>query len=78
MYVVPAARGGGIGRQAVIAHVRGMPGITQLNLSHSVASPEAGRLSESVGFRAWGTEPGFMRFDGRSIDEVHMWPRLEE
>jgi hypothetical protein len=41
-------------------------------LSASENAPNAIRLYESLGFRAWGTEPDGLRTGGRSYSEVHL------
>ena len=61
MYVAPKRRQEGLGRQlleAVVAHARGLDGVSQLCLSVSEAAPEARRLYEAVGFHVWGPSRG--------------------
>jgi len=75
MYVRPDARRRGIGRrlvEAAVTHARGVPGITQVHLSVSSRANVARALYESVGFRAWGTEPRAIGHDGEFVDEHHM------
>jgi ribosomal protein S18 acetylase RimI-like enzyme len=80
MYVDPGHRRSGIGRAllgAALAHARTLPGVTRVDLAVSDATPGARRLYEAVGFRAWGTEPGALRWEGRTVDEHHMVRWLE-
>lgn len=75
VYVTPAARGRGLGRDVVAAAVEtasGWPGVTCVKLSASENSPGAIRVYESLGFVAWGLEPDALRVNGRSYGEVHM------
>lgn len=61
MYVRPAHRGRGLGREllsAAIEFARSLPGVTHLHLSVSETAPAALRLYQSMGFVTWGTEPG--------------------
>lgn len=80
MYVAPASRRRGIGAallQAAVAHAQTLPGVAWLELGVSTAAPEARRLYEAVGFRAWGEEPDALRHGGESVSELHMTLRLE-
>jgi RimJ/RimL family protein N-acetyltransferase len=75
MYVTGARRRRGIARrlmQTAIAHARTIEGIRHVSLSVSATASEARALYESLGFRAWGTEPDALRYDGRFADEIHM------
>jgi RimJ/RimL family protein N-acetyltransferase len=79
MYVVPAARGKGIGRALLaqaLALARSAPGLTRVNLSANAANVAAVHLYESVGFKTFGREPDAMCIDGQLHDEVLMSLRL--
>lgn len=76
MYVDPAHRGGGLGRQlvhAAVTHARErMPGALQVHLGVVETQTPAKRLYEACGFQAWGREPGAVQVDGMLYDETHM------
>lgn len=79
VFVHPAHRGRGWGRAvtaAAIGCARGWPGVDFIDLGVSENSPEALRLYESLGFRAWGREPEATEHQGRRFDEIHMTLRL--
>jgi len=79
MYVMPDARGQGIGGQllaAAIRHAELMPGVEWLHLSVSSAAKEARRIYEAAGFEQWGTEPDSLRHGGDSVEELHYARRL--
>jgi RimJ/RimL family protein N-acetyltransferase len=81
MYVRPEFRSKGIGRallNAVLALARSVPDILQVTLRVNAGNVAAIRLYESVGFRAFGREPGAMRINGKFHDEIHMYLRLAE
>lgn len=75
VYVAPCERGKGLGRVVVAAAIqtaRGMDGVRWVHLSVSQNAPVARKLYESMGFRAWGTEPDALRVGGSSWAEAHM------
>jgi RimJ/RimL family protein N-acetyltransferase len=79
MYVVPGARGRGVGRALLLEALslaRAVPGIRQVNLCVNANNERAIRLYESVGFNVFGREPGAMLVNGELHDEVHMYLRL--
>lgn len=79
MYVVPAARGKGIGRALLLealALARSAPGLAQVNLSANAGNVAAVGLYESAGFQIVGREPGAMCIDGELHDEVLMCLRF--
>ena len=81
MYVAPAARGQGIGRALLseaLSLARSVPEIQQVNLCVNANNANAIRLYESVGFRAFGREPGAMFINGELHDELHMYLRLAD
>lgn len=75
VYVTPAARGRGLARRVVAAAIetaRTWEGVRSVQLSVSANSPAARHVYESLGFVAWGREPGALLVDGVLYDEVHM------
>ncbi|MCB0322184.1 MAG: GNAT family N-acetyltransferase [Bdellovibrionales bacterium] len=73
MFVVPEARGRGIGKQLLtrlIDEVRGLGEIEQIHLWVSTTSPRARALYTSMGFERIGTEHRSMRIGERYVD-VH-------
>jgi GNAT superfamily N-acetyltransferase len=75
VYLTPSARGRGLGVQMMeqaAAHGRTLDGVCQVCLSVSAMAPDAQKLYERVGFRAWGKEPRAMCVGGQLLDEVHM------
>jgi GNAT superfamily N-acetyltransferase len=75
MYVQASERGSGIGlalMRAAIAAASARPGILALNLSLTEGNLPALRLYSSVGFVAWGIQPGAIRTDSGLKGKVHM------
>ena len=75
VYVKAHARGQGIARAMmleVIARARLLPRIAKLNISVMDTQTAARSMYESLGFRAWGREPGAMMIDAVFVDETHM------
>ncbi|MBX3358499.1 MAG: GNAT family N-acetyltransferase [Phycisphaeraceae bacterium] len=75
----PAFRGQGLGRAVVAAAVQRAsqwPGVTIIGLSVSTRGGPARRLYESLGFEAWGVEPGGIVVNGEEVDEVYMTKRV--
>ena len=75
MYVNPAVRRCGTGRQLVaeaLARAAAMPGVRQVNLGVNASNIAAIRLYEAMGFVAYGLERGFMLLDGQLHDEILM------
>ncbi len=67
MYVVPEARGRGIGRallERAIAEARGWPGVEKLTLTVVERAGAARALYRAAGFRPYGLEPDSLRQDG--------------
>ena len=80
MYVAPAARRRGMGGRLLaqaLSRAASMPGVRQINLGVNAANAEAVALYEAAGFTAFGVEHGFMLFDGRLHDEIHMVRTVE-
>lgn len=75
MYVAPDCRALGAGRrlmQALLDHVQAHPSIQMLTLTVTEGNAGAIRLYESLGFRAFGTEPmAIFTGDGYKA-KVHM------
>lgn len=81
LYVSPGHRRQGIGRElmdAAVDHARTQLEVSQINLGVTDVAPSALALYESVGFRVWGTEPAYLRVDGRSVDAHHLILTLDE
>lgn len=79
LYVSPSARGQSIGRALLseaLTFARSVPEIRQVNLCVNANNENALRLYESVGFKAFGCEPGAMYINGELHDEVHMHLRI--
>ena len=79
VYVDPEYRRLGLGRRVVSAVVelaRQWPGVDFVDLAVSENSPEARRLYEGLGFKAWGREPEAIDCNGRRYDEIYMTLRL--
>jgi ribosomal protein S18 acetylase RimI-like enzyme len=75
MYVDPACRHRGIGRKLLdqlLGHAAGMRGLRKVTLGVNAANPAAIALYETVGFKRFGVEPGFLLVDSALQDEVHM------
>lgn len=79
VYVTPAARGRGVGKAVVrgaLDVARTWPGVNSAGLSASARAEAALALYRSLGFVAWGVEPGCLCVDGAFIDEVHLLLRF--
>jgi ribosomal protein S18 acetylase RimI-like enzyme len=79
MYVVPGARGQGIGRalvEAALAFARVVPGLAKVNLHVDAANVPAIGLYESLGFVVFGRESDGMRISGQRRDELQMAAQL--
>jgi ribosomal protein S18 acetylase RimI-like enzyme len=69
MYVVPEARGRGLGRallQALVDHARGMDGVERVELAVEATNTAARALYHAFGFVTYGVQPDAYRADGRS------------
>ena len=76
LYVAPQSRGKGLGRGLLaqaVALARSVPDLRQVNLCVNSGNVSAVRLYESLGFKAFGHEPGAMLIDGELHDETHMY-----
>jgi len=75
VYVVPQARGQGLGRLLVgeaLAHAARELGVRQVNLGVAAANAAARALYESLGFEPFGLERAYLMHDGVPHDELHM------
>lgn len=75
VYVTPSHRRRGVARELMtraIEEAERWPGLRQINLGVNAANGGALALYESLGFRTFGTERGFMLVDGVLHDEHHM------
>lgn len=75
MFVEPALRGRGIGRQlveAVLQHARSLPQLRQVQLTVTEGNDDARALYERCGFVAYGVEPCAVVVDGHDLAKVHM------
>ncbi len=81
MFVRPDGRRLGAGvrlLRAAVSQARAWPGVEDIRLSVSEAAPEAQRLYERHGFRAWGREPRVLSIGGGVADEIHMVLSLDD
>jgi GNAT superfamily N-acetyltransferase len=75
MYVHPAYRGQGLGREllnAVVAGLRDLDGLERILIGVTAGNTAAETLYASYGFVAYGTEPGAIKVDGIDHGEVLM------
>jgi RimJ/RimL family protein N-acetyltransferase len=80
MYVTPAFRRHGIGRQLLehaVSHAAKMPGLRQVNLCVNAASASAVAMYRAAGFEPFGVERAFLIVDGAPQDLVLMVRTLE-
>jgi RimJ/RimL family protein N-acetyltransferase len=81
MYVKPEHRGKGIARALLseaLSLARSVPELRQVNLSANASNTGAIRLYESLGFKAFGREPGALFINGELHEEIHMYLRLAD
>ena len=79
MYVKPESRGKGIARALIneaLSLARSVPQLKQVNLCTNASNLAAIELYASMGFKAFGHEPGSMLINGELQDEIHMVFRL--
>ncbi len=75
MYVAPAWRGKGLGRQLLeqaLLFVDAMPGLLQVTLAVTAGNAAALALYESMGFVVYGRAPNALLVDGVLHDDVQM------
>ena len=76
MYVAPASRQGGFGRElvaAALACAASREGVKLVQLTVTEGNVAAQRLYEQCGFVAFGVEPFAVALDARYLSKVHMW-----
>ncbi|HYL74219.1 MAG TPA: GNAT family N-acetyltransferase [Bryobacteraceae bacterium] len=81
MYVDAGHRGLGVGRallEALLARVRELPDLQQIQLSVTASQSAARKLYESLGFVSYGREPAALYTGGEFIDEAHMALELKK
>lgn len=79
MYVQPAQRGAGLGRQllqAVLMEARSRPGVQLVQLTVSAGNQSAQSLYRQGGFIPFGLEPHAVAVDGGLVAKLHMWCRV--
>lgn len=75
VFVMPAHRGQGLGRQLVrglLDHAHQLVGLRRVNLSVVTTQTAALHTYRALGFQIWGTEPAALCIDGTDYDEHHM------
>jgi ribosomal protein S18 acetylase RimI-like enzyme len=75
MYVAPAHRGKGLGRQLLqeaLSFASSMKGLRLVTLSVTADNEQAVALYESAGFKAFGREPDALLVNEILHDEMHM------
>lgn len=80
MYVVPEARGKGIGRllvQTAVDHARSLVGLDHIVLAVTVGNEPARQLYTSLGFQSWGIDPRYIRVNNTFYDIEWMVLHLE-
>ena len=79
MYVIPEARGLGVGRElmtALIERCQRLDGLEQIVLAAATVAKPARRLYESVGFETCGVQKDAMKEGGKYYDVEYMALRL--
>ena len=79
-FVAPWARGRGIGR-GVVRELEGLArelGLLVLNLDLRDTQRAAIGLYESLGYRRWGTHPGYAQVEGRIVPGHYYYKRLDQ
>lgn len=75
MYVTPAARKKGVGRELLdrtLSHAARMSGLRQVNLCVNAANASAVAMYRAAGFEAFGIERTFLIVNGAPQDLIHM------
>jgi len=76
MYVAPAARGGGFGRQlvrALLDEAAAREGVRIVQLTVTEGNASAQALYAHCGFRPFGVEPYAVALGDTYLSKVHMW-----
>lgn len=71
MYVVPHARGQGVGvalLDAVVKQARSLDGVQDVSLAVTVGNEAARNVYLAAGFVPWGVEPRYINVDGQFFD----------
>jgi GNAT superfamily N-acetyltransferase len=79
MFVLPEARGKGVGRallQEALIRARRLSGLERVLLDVVVGNESARTLYESLGFVMFGCEPEAKKRGERYVDMMHMTMRL--
>ena len=79
MYVVPEARGQGIGRRLIeelLARAEQNASVEQVHLVVATSNRSALDLYQNIGFSLYGTDPGGLKVGGRYVDEHLMVLRV--
>lgn len=75
LYVQADARHHHAGRHLLehaLEQLKRLPGVRQIHASITEGNTDGRRLYESLGFTAWGVQPGAMQVDGQVLDETHL------
>ena len=75
MYVAPAARKRGVGRELLdrtLGHAARMSGLRQVNLCVNATNASAVAMYRAAGFEAFGIERTFLIVNGAPQDLIHM------
>jgi len=80
MYVIPQARGEGIGKlllEQIISNSQNIKGLEQLNITVASNNKVAKMLYEGFGFKSYGVEKKALRVDQKYLDEDLMALEIE-
>jgi RimJ/RimL family protein N-acetyltransferase len=80
MYVIPTARGRGVGRaicEEALRRIDALPGLRSVRLSVAISNEVALRLCEKVGFIRYGEEHEALCVDGVFHSQYHMVRKLD-
>ena len=81
MYVIPTARGRGVGRaliEAALKRIDALPGLRSLRLAVGTSNEVAIRLYEKFGFMRYGEEDEALCVDSVFHSQYHMVRKIEE
>jgi ribosomal protein S18 acetylase RimI-like enzyme len=78
-FVVPWARGRGLGRLVVRAAEQAAreAGVSVINLDLRAGQSEAIRLFEELGYTRWGEHPAYAKVDGTLVSGYYYYKRLD-
>lgn len=80
MYTHPDVRRQGVGKallENLLARVRNLPGLEQIQLGVAADNPAAQGLYASLGFAEFGREREALKLPDRYVDEIHMVLKLK-